>query len=77
MKTLNIRYNKNQMVCNNVEEAAAFINTFGHLTSAGRTRLHRLFDDNATEFDGKPYAWMNSKHVPEVTDKIWVNEISK
>lgn len=76
MKKFILQLGKENVVCNNVEEAKKFISRFGHLTSAGEKRIIGLFD--GTIGISRDFAWMMPKHIPELKNypeqhcRMWV-----
>lgn len=79
MKKFILQLGKENVVCNNVEEAKKFISRFGHLTSAGEKRITGLF--NGTISMSRDFAWMMPKHIPELKEypeqscRMWVKPI--
>lgn len=79
MKKFILQLGKENVVCNNVEEAKKFISKYGHLTSAGEKRITALF--NGTIGISRDFAWMMPKHIPELKNypeqacRMWVKPI--
>ena len=79
MKKFILQLGKENVVCNDVEEAKKFISRFGHLTSAGEKRITGLF--NGTIDMSRDFAWMMPKHIPELKNypeqscRMWVKPI--